>query len=376
VESGEQTMRVNSIFNSISGEVGIIPQGAVTTFIRFQGCNLQCDWCFGIVPGRRIPRISYSRKANKKLNEVQVGDKLMTFDQKTNEVVETVVQNVLCRKVDKWLRITVEGTQYFVTEEHPFFTTKGLLPANKLRVNDKILHSSPQQKISFQNGFVVESIKKIDRWKIPPSIRPNALKVYNLQCSPHNSYIIDNMWVHNCDTLYAQDPTGGEEMRVSDIVMNVPFGSNVVLTGGEPLLQPATELVALIEALRLEKCVIQIETNGSRICALNVPLVLDYKTPSSGMTKFMISDQIFVRSPNNSWIKFVLKTKEDLDFTIKKIRKLENIRPSTTVGLKYALSVESGEQVKQAISALEIYCPAVLYKIVFNVQLHKILDLD
>lgn len=41
-------MKINSIFESISGEVGpVIPQGMWTTFIRTQGCNLNppCDYC-------------------------------------------------------------------------------------------------------------------------------------------------------------------------------------------------------------------------------------------------------------------------------------------------------------------------------------------
>lgn len=33
------------IFNSLSGEVGEIPQGAFTTFIRLAGCNLDCSYC-------------------------------------------------------------------------------------------------------------------------------------------------------------------------------------------------------------------------------------------------------------------------------------------------------------------------------------------
>lgn len=36
---------VHSIFESISGEAGFIPQGSWCTFIRLQGCNLQCPWC-------------------------------------------------------------------------------------------------------------------------------------------------------------------------------------------------------------------------------------------------------------------------------------------------------------------------------------------
>lgn len=39
-------MRIHSIFESISGEVGFtVPQGAWTTFIRLQGCPLRCAYC-------------------------------------------------------------------------------------------------------------------------------------------------------------------------------------------------------------------------------------------------------------------------------------------------------------------------------------------
>ena len=39
-------MKIHSIFESISGEAGpVIPQGAWTTFIRMQGCNLNCNYC-------------------------------------------------------------------------------------------------------------------------------------------------------------------------------------------------------------------------------------------------------------------------------------------------------------------------------------------
>lgn len=39
-------MKINSIFESISGESGpVIRQGEWTTFIRTQGCNLCCNYC-------------------------------------------------------------------------------------------------------------------------------------------------------------------------------------------------------------------------------------------------------------------------------------------------------------------------------------------
>ena len=38
-------MLINSIFNSIDGEVNRFGQGMLTTFIRLQGCNLKCSYC-------------------------------------------------------------------------------------------------------------------------------------------------------------------------------------------------------------------------------------------------------------------------------------------------------------------------------------------
>src|SRR6056297_781769 len=38
-------MQIHSIFESISGEAGGFSQGTWCTFIRLQGCNLNCSWC-------------------------------------------------------------------------------------------------------------------------------------------------------------------------------------------------------------------------------------------------------------------------------------------------------------------------------------------
>jgi 7-carboxy-7-deazaguanine synthase len=38
-------MKVHSIFQSINGEVTGSHQGSICTFIRLQGCNLQCSYC-------------------------------------------------------------------------------------------------------------------------------------------------------------------------------------------------------------------------------------------------------------------------------------------------------------------------------------------
>ncbi len=38
-------IRVAEIFESISGEIGMFPQGSPTMFIRLAGCNLMCPFC-------------------------------------------------------------------------------------------------------------------------------------------------------------------------------------------------------------------------------------------------------------------------------------------------------------------------------------------
>jgi 7-carboxy-7-deazaguanine synthase len=51
----EIIMLVHSVFESISGEAGFFPQGTWCTFVRLQGCNLDCHWCD--TPNARKKRI-------------------------------------------------------------------------------------------------------------------------------------------------------------------------------------------------------------------------------------------------------------------------------------------------------------------------------
>lgn len=40
-----KSLRLNAIYDTISGEAGIFPQGSFCTIIRLQGCNLRCLYC-------------------------------------------------------------------------------------------------------------------------------------------------------------------------------------------------------------------------------------------------------------------------------------------------------------------------------------------
>lgn len=527
------TLNVHSIFPSINGEVNAYHQGSLCTFIRLAGCPLRCSYCFGVVSGRHIPKVILSERPNKKIFDVKIGDKLLTFNNK-KELVETEVTNLVIRKVDSWLRIKIENHEYFVTEEHPFFTTKGLKQAKNLQVGDEIYHSHFKDKLSFKmrgnknpmtnedvkkrvfentdykaigkkvsttikrkqaegiyissfdslsknaqkevreklslskmgdknpnwkggiapnyeklkqqikkgkikfcskclepkpldvhhkdndhendasenleilceschytihkigynfwknnnrvdgkrliamNGLKVLSIKKINRNNFPPSIRPKPLKVYNLSCKPYNSFLIDYMWVHNCDTVYAQDSTAGRQMTVEEIVSKVvEHGAKthcITITGGEPLLQQ-NELIFLIDQLWGKGYKqISIETNGTYKVITWWPVcwVVDYKTSSSRMMEHMLLSN-YKQLGTHDCIKFVVADKKDFSDAIHLITSQGITKPV----LAFSPVFVDCEPINVPLLLQWIMQTEALanLKVVMNIQIHKIVNL-
>lgn len=203
--------------------------GKIATFIRTAGCNLSCHWCFGVKPGRRIPRI-YTKNGYKKIQDIKAGDVLYTFDDKQN-IVETVVQNTLSREVDEWYEVKIGKRLYFITEDHPIFTKRGLVKVKDLKVGDVLYHITPN------NGIEIKSIRKVELKKPSP--------VYNISCAPYNTYIVDDFWVHNCDTPFSSGVHNTKiektkftpEGLAAHVASMLRRSSILVITGGEPMLQ-------------------------------------------------------------------------------------------------------------------------------------------
>ncbi len=343
-------MKVAEIFESFAGEVNGHHQGRLVTFIRLSGCNLACPYCFGIKPGRNIPKITYASQPNKKLTEVEVGDELMTFD-KTMNLVKTGVTEVHEREVDQWYDIEIDGILYFVTPEHPFFTNKGLINASDLVVGDEVLHATYKDKLSFRmigdknpmkdteiasssamstdyvkmgkkvaetiNRKKVQSIKFRDRNTYTPSIRPEPLKVINLTCSPYNTFLADYMWVHNCDTAHTQDREYGKEMPLGAIMDEVAhFGhKHICLTGGEPLLNKSNASI-LLRSLWNQGYKISVETNGtidiSPFFRFVESFVIDYKRSLiSSEPGVQLFHSNFLRLRETDVVKFVVENATD-----------------------------------------------------------------
>jgi 7-carboxy-7-deazaguanine synthase len=179
-----------------------------------------------------------------------------------------------------------------------------------------------------------------------------------------------------CDTQHAQAVSETElksaNMTPEQIAEQIPRNANVILTGGEPLIQDHRQLYRLVSLLEEKDCLMQVETNGSIKPFLPICHVFDYKTPSSGMPDKMMDLHHFLECYGfpQTWIKFVIKDPEDLEFTLGILKEFALLRPGWH-GLQMSISISSGEGVSYAISRLKEAMPSLIHRIVFNFQLHK-----
>jgi 7-carboxy-7-deazaguanine synthase len=117
-----------------------------------------------------------------------------------------------------------------------------------------------------------------------------------------------------CDTTYAWDQ--GEPMGIEEVISKIETfpGSLVEVTGGEPLLQAATNaLTAQLFALGYE---VLMETNGSLpIDAIDTRCVkiMDLKCPSSGQSEYNDMQNISRLMPHDQ-VKFVIADRGDFEF--------------------------------------------------------------
>jgi 7-carboxy-7-deazaguanine synthase len=127
-----------------------------------------------------------------------------------------------------------------------------------------------------------------------------------------------NLRCSYCDTTYAYE--GGIKRKTQDVVDEVlSYGINTVLfTGGEPLLnrQIASNFLRAMLEYNID---VYVETNGSvdvRGVKLLAHIVLDVKTPSSGMHEHMYWRNLGVIG-NQDEVKFVLSDRADYEYAKK-----------------------------------------------------------
>lgn len=123
-----------------------------------------------------------------------------------------------------------------------------------------------------------------------------------------------------CDTKWANTPDAPCKSETAEEIYSYIKSTgvkNVTLTGGEPLLQKdIKELIGLITADDTFFC--EIETNGAvslkEFSDMNRPpsFTMDYKLPSSGMEKYMLTDNFALLTKKDT-VKFVSGSTEDLN---------------------------------------------------------------
>ena len=122
-----------------------------------------------------------------------------------------------------------------------------------------------------------------------------------------------------CDTKWAKSISAPAEMLsakdISSYVESTGI-TDVTLTGGEPLLQK--DIKTLIEMLVSNGHRVEIETNGAHpidvlaASECRPVFTLDYKLPSSGMERFMLTDNYKYLDTNDA-VKFVSGDINDLE---------------------------------------------------------------
>jgi len=122
-----------------------------------------------------------------------------------------------------------------------------------------------------------------------------------------------------CDTPDARDPTLGKVMSLKRIVAEIEAYKlkNILITGGEPLLQQEP-LLALMHRLLRNGFRLVLETNGS-VSIEHVPkechIVMDIKCPSSGeCDKNYFSNLVFLKPDDE--IKFVVANRADYEWAV------------------------------------------------------------
>ena len=175
-----------------------------------------------------------------------------------------------------------------------------------------------------------------------------------------------NLRCKYCDTAYAWE--GGKDVSIDDLVKQALAGKCdvVEITGGEPLLQSDTPLLA--EKLLDANLPVLIETNGSMDISVlpeKVCRILDCKLPDSGMAEHNLYSNYALLQKHDE-VKFVVSSRNDFDFALETIRKYD--LPGKTANL--IISPVWGKVDFAELASWVVACDLPLR---MQLQLHKII---
>jgi hypothetical protein len=129
------------------------------TFDSYSSCSLGCNYC--CVEGTKITTSNGKRP----IEEINIGDKIYSYNIKTKSVEEDIVSSVMERVVDELIEIEMDnGVKLMVTEEHPIYVRgKGEVKAGDLcEGDDVIFYKQPENSFRMKNSNPMQNkeIKK------------------------------------------------------------------------------------------------------------------------------------------------------------------------------------------------------------------------
>jgi len=180
-----------------------------------------------------------------------------------------------------------------------------------------------------------------------------------------------------CDAIEARDGVGSEqEISVIADHIRVSDNINVLITGGEPLLQERDlqELIFTLFSYKNYRFII--ETNGTKNPFYTgffsyVDFVVDYKMPFSGHFTDMRIDN-FTRLRRDDYVKFVV----DSEYDIKTAFEISNILRSGGCLAKIAIGQTWGWLQKRDFNLVEYLIKHDRRDFIVNFQLHKFLGVE
>lgn len=155
-------------------------------------------------------------QGKKKIEDIQVGDKVLSKDDKTGKIAYKKVKRLFKREVDKIYTVQVGKEKIETTAEHPFWVKgKGWVKAKDLQKGDLLEDENGV-------GLPVEKIL----------IKIEKTTVYNFEVEDFHTYYVSDtgIWVHNTciDGLYGFDKgITSDEIRQ----INKKFGGSSELNG-------------------------------------------------------------------------------------------------------------------------------------------------
>jgi len=180
-----------------------------------------------------------------------------------------------------------------------------------------------------------------------------------------------------CDTKDSQTVAKTNNAKSIPSILDKVKQKQVLITGGEPLLQPET--LSLIKALLAAGKDVQVETNGTFPIPTEPEFdeckwVVDYKLPSSKSIQQFVAFP-FRNVPNNAIIKFVISSQADWLSTIASMDKFNFVGNRGTPIFIISIILNDEVTYQQIRETIQKDDPLLLAHIIFSMQVHKAMGL-